>query len=75
MTSGQRLGFLAMLLGLGIGWGSTQSLGKIAVSTGHGHFGLIFWQLVVGAAVLGAVQLVRRRACPADLGGRCVLQC
>lgn len=27
-------------------------LGKIAVSTGHGPFGLIFWQMVIGAAVL-----------------------
>jgi drug/metabolite transporter (DMT)-like permease len=62
MTSSERLGFVAMLLFLGVGWGSTQSLGKIAVSTGHGFFGLIFWQLAVGAVLLGAVQLVRRRA-------------
>jgi drug/metabolite transporter (DMT)-like permease len=62
MTSAQRLGFVAMLLGLGIGWGITQSLGKIAVSTGHGHFALIFWQLAIGAAMLGGVQMVRRRA-------------
>ncbi len=38
---------------MGVSWGSSQSLGKIAVSTGHGFFGLIFWQLVVGAVVLG----------------------
>jgi drug/metabolite transporter (DMT)-like permease len=55
---------LGVLLTLGIGWGSTQSLGKIAVSTGHGFFGLIFWQLVIGALVLGAVQAVRRRGVP-----------
>ncbi|MFN3972148.1 MAG: DMT family transporter [Gemmobacter sp.] len=36
----------------GVAWGSTQTLGKIAVSTGHGAFGLIFWQLVIGALVL-----------------------
>lgn len=56
--------YTAVLAVLGIGWGSTQSLGKIAVSTGYGHFGLIFWQLVIGAAVLGAVAAIRRRPLP-----------
>jgi drug/metabolite transporter (DMT)-like permease len=42
-----------VLLAMGIAWGASQSLGKMAVSTGHGFFGLIFWQLVVGALVLG----------------------
>ena len=51
-----RLLLLGVLLTLGIGWGSTQSLGKIAVSTGHGFFGLIFWQLVIGALVLVSLQ-------------------
>lgn len=46
---------------MGAGWGATQPLTKIAVSTGHGHFGLIFWQLVIVVLVLGTVQLVRRR--------------
>lgn len=32
-------------------------MGKIAVSTGHGHFGIIFWQLAIGALVLGALAL------------------
>lgn len=64
MMRSQRLGFVAVLLGLGIGWGSTQALGKIAVSTGHGYFGLIFWQLAVGVVLLGLVQIVRRRAFP-----------
>lgn len=30
----------------------TQTLGKLAVSTGYQHFGLIFWQMVVGVPVL-----------------------
>jgi drug/metabolite transporter (DMT)-like permease len=50
-----------VLVILGVGWGSTQSLGKIATSTGHQPFGLIFWQLVVGALALGAVSAVRRK--------------
>ncbi|RYI20519.1 MAG: DMT family transporter, partial [Acetobacteraceae bacterium] len=36
-------------------------LGKIATQTGHGAFGLIFWQQVVMVVVLGAIALVRRK--------------
>lgn len=52
---------VAVLLWLGVGWGSTHPLGKIATETGHGPFGLIFWQQVVMVVVLGAVALVRRK--------------
>jgi len=48
-----------VLVILGVGWGSTQSLGKMATATGHQPFGLIFWQLLIGALVLGAVSLAR----------------
>ncbi len=54
-----RLIYVAVLLALGIGWGSTQALGKIAASTGHGPFGLIFWQGVIGVTVLGGLTLAR----------------
>jgi drug/metabolite transporter (DMT)-like permease len=53
--------FVCVLLWLGIGWGSTHPLGKIATETGHGAFGLIFWQQVVMVVVLGAIALVRRK--------------
>lgn len=56
--------YLLVLLAMGLGWGATQPLGKIAVSTGHEHFGLIFWQLVIGGIVLGAVLLVQRKTVP-----------
>jgi drug/metabolite transporter (DMT)-like permease len=56
---GSRWFFVLVLVVLGVGWGSTQSLGKIATATGHQPFGLIFWQLVVGAVVLGAISAVR----------------
>ena len=49
----------AVLLAMGLGWGLTQPLGKIAASTGHAPFGLIFWQLVVCTFVLGALTLIR----------------
>lgn len=51
--------FPAVLLATGIGWGATQPLGKIAASSGHAPFGLIFWQLVICVLVLGALTLVR----------------
>ncbi|WP_299738766.1 DMT family transporter [uncultured Roseobacter sp.] len=41
-----------MLVVMGAGWGMTQPLTKIAVSTGYKHFGLIFWQLFIGAALM-----------------------
>lgn len=56
--------YLPILVALGIGWGSTQPLGKIAASTGHRPFGLIFWQLVVCVLVLGAVALATGRRLP-----------
>jgi drug/metabolite transporter (DMT)-like permease len=62
-----RTGFIAVLLMLGIGWGSTQALGKIAVSTGYPPMGLVFWQLLICAVVLGAVTLLRRKPMPLTL--------
>lgn len=57
----QQSAFLFLVLALmGAGWGLTQPLSKIAVSEGYRHFGLIFWQLVIGAVALGVVQTLRR---------------
>lgn len=53
--------FATVLIWLGVGWGSTHPLGKIATETGHGPFGLIFWQQVVMVVVLAAIALVRRK--------------
>ena len=58
---GRRWFLVGVLLLLGLGWGLSQPLGKIATSTGHGPFGLIFWQLVVCTGVLGAICLPRGR--------------
>ncbi|MGB8813347.1 MAG: DMT family transporter [Paracoccaceae bacterium] len=60
----QRFGYVAVLLAMGLAWGATQPLGKMAVASGHQHFGLIFWQLVVGAIVLGTVALLGRKPLP-----------
>jgi drug/metabolite transporter (DMT)-like permease len=52
--------FLILTL-MGAGWGLTQPLAKIAVEGGYRQFGLVFWQLAIGAIVLTAVQAVRGR--------------
>ncbi len=67
MTRGHPAGrwqLYAILCLLGAGWGLTQPLAKIAVSEGYRHFGLVFWQMALGAVLLGAVCVVRRRGLP-----------
>lgn len=63
MTEGR--GFLILaLIAMGAGWGITNPLTKIAVSTGHQPFGLVFWQLVIGAAFLGVITFARGKGLP-----------
>lgn len=50
----------AVLIALGLIWGSTFPLTKIAVSTGYEPLGLIFWQLVFVAAALSVISIARR---------------
>ncbi|MDU9006329.1 DMT family transporter [Sedimentitalea todarodis] len=64
MTRREQIILFLFLVLLGAGWGITQPLSKIAVSTGHGHFGLIFWQLVIGALLMGIVMILRRDRLP-----------
>ncbi|MCR8722954.1 DMT family transporter [Frigidibacter sp. ROC022] len=61
-------GLIGVLGLLGAAWGMGQPLTKIAVSTGHGPWGLIFWQFLTGALVLALIQLVRRRPVPLARG-------
>ncbi len=58
VTQAKNVGLLVVL---GVGWGSTQPLGKIAASTGTGPFALIFWQLAICTVFLGAITLLRGR--------------
>ena len=69
MTLKGRLYLTGALIVLGAGWGATIPLSKLAVSTGYGHFGLIFWQLFIGAALLGCISVLRQRRLP--LGWNC----
>jgi drug/metabolite transporter (DMT)-like permease len=58
----------AVLLVLGASWGFTVPLSKIAVSSGHGQFGLIFWQLVIGAGLMATITFVRGTGLPFKAG-------
>lgn len=64
MSRAQALIYTAILAVMGAGWGLTQPLSKIAVSTGYQHFGLIFWQLVITAGLLAVVSLLRGSGLP-----------
>ena len=59
-----RFSYIAILVLMGLGWGATQPLGKIAVSTGHKQYGLIFWQLVIGVVLLGTILILQRKPIP-----------
>ena len=57
----QRFGLIGILVLLGAGWGLTQPLSKIVVSTGYKPLGIIFWQFLIGVVFLTVIQAVRRR--------------
>lgn len=52
-------GLIGFLVLLGTGWGLTGVTAKIAIEGGHRHFGIIFWQMVIVALVLGTLTLLR----------------
>lgn len=64
MSTKSRLFYVFCLVLIGAGWGFTQPMSKIAVSEGYQHFGLIFWQLVIGAGLTGALLIVQRKPLP-----------
>jgi drug/metabolite transporter (DMT)-like permease len=56
--------YIAILIFCGAAWGMTQPLAKIAVTAGYRHFGIIFWQFAIGAALLGALNAARGGTLP-----------
>jgi drug/metabolite transporter (DMT)-like permease len=52
------------LIVFGAGWGLTIPMAKIAVMSGYRHFGIIFWQFVIGVAVLSVISLPRGTKLP-----------
>ncbi|MFK7752902.1 MAG: DMT family transporter [Sedimentitalea sp.] len=59
---------LLILVALGAGWGATQPLTKVAVSTGYQYMGLIFWQLMIGAVATGAAVILGGKGLPRTPG-------
>ena len=53
-----------LLLFMGVAWGLSFSLARIAVSAGGMAFGITFWQNVLCAAILLAYTCARRRPLP-----------
>ncbi|MHA1152938.1 MAG: DMT family transporter [Alphaproteobacteria bacterium] len=51
----------AVVLFLGVIWGLTFSLAKIATAGGAHPLGITLWQALFGAVILGTVALLRRR--------------
>lgn len=49
---------------MGAGWGLCIPLAKIAVSTGYGPLGLIFWQVTIVAALMLGLNVLRGKAFP-----------
>lgn len=58
----ERVWLFAALLAMGAGWGLAGTLSKIATSTGHSALGLVAWQLVIGAGILGVVCVLTGRS-------------
>jgi len=52
-------GYALILVFCGAAWGLGQPFAKIAVSESYRHFGIIFWQFAIGAALLGAINVAR----------------
>lgn len=59
--------WLAVLV-IGLAWGMTGPLSKLAVSTGHSAVGIAFWNALLAALTATAIQTLRGRRLP--LGAR-----
>jgi drug/metabolite transporter (DMT)-like permease len=51
-----RVRLTGFLLLLGVGWGLTQPLTKITVMAGYQPLGMIFWQMLIGAILIGTLR-------------------
>lgn len=53
-----------VLVVVGVAWGGTGPLSKLAVSTGHHPVGIVLWTAILGSAVLTAVLVATGRRLP-----------
>ena len=56
-----RFNLTLILLIVGVSWGLTAPLSKIAVSTGHHYLGLLIWQIIIMILSLGLIQIYRKK--------------
>ena len=64
MARSEKLWLVAVLLVCSLGWGISIPMSKIAVSEDYRHIGIIFWQFVLGAVVLGVINRMTGRGLP-----------
>ena len=62
-----RFNLTLILLIVGVSWGLTAPLSKIAVSTGHHYLGLLIWQIIIMILSLGLIQIFRKKKLPLKL--------
>ena len=62
-----RFNLTLILLIVGVSWGLTAPLSKIAVSTGHQYLGLLIWQIIIMIFSLGLIQIFRKKKLPLNL--------
>ena len=62
-----RFNLTIILLIVGVIWGLTAPLSKIAVSTGHHYLGLLIWQIIIMILSLGLIQIFRKKKLPLNL--------
>ena len=62
-----RFNLTIILLIVGVSWGLTAPLSKIAVSTGHHYLGLLIWQISIMILSLGLIQIFRKKKLPLNL--------
>ena len=62
-----RFNLTLILLIVGVSWGLTAPLSKIAVSTGHHFLGLLIWQIIIMILSLGLIQIFRKKKLPLNL--------
>lgn len=62
-----RFNLTLILLIVGVSWGLTAPLSKMAVSTGHHYLGLLIWQIIIMIFSLGLIQIFRKKKLPLNL--------
>jgi len=55
----KRMLLIVLLFVIGIAWGATIPLAKVAVSSGHSPLGITFWEQVIVTLVMGFVLVAR----------------